>query len=294
MAARAYWKGSLRLSLVTCPVLLYPASTSVDKTRFHMINKETGNRLKQQMIDAETGDVVESEQKGRGYELTKGKYVEIDKEELEAVQIESNHTIDIDSFVPRDEIDKRYLNHPYYIVPDGKAGADAFAVIRDAMKNQDRVALARIVLTNREHVIAIEPLGKGLIGTTLRFPYELRDADEYFEDIKSPKISKDMIELASHILDTKAAHFDPSKFKDEYEDALKKLVKRKAAGKTIKTPEPQERSNNVVSLMDALKQSLKGKASAKSSTRAPARRPGPQRRAAKKTHRSAARQRKAG
>jgi DNA end-binding protein Ku len=294
MAARAYWKGSLRLSLVTCPVLLYPASTSVDKTRFHMINKETGNRLKQQMIDAETGDVVESEQKGRGYELTKGKYVEIDKEELEAVQIESNHTIDIDSFVPSDEIDKRYLNHPYYIVPDGKAGADAFAVIRDAMKNQDRVALARIVLTNREHVIAIEPLGKGLIGTTLRFPYELRDADEYFEDIKSPKISKDMIELASHILDTKAAHFDPSKFKDEYEDALKKLVKRKAAGKTIKTPEPQERSNNVVSLMDALKQSLKGKASAKSSTRAPARRPGPQRRAAKKTHRSAARQRKAG
>jgi DNA end-binding protein Ku len=294
MAARAYWKGSLRLSLVTCPVLLYPASTSVDKTRFHMINKETGNRLKQQMIDAETGDVVESEQKGRGYELTKGKYVEIDKEELEAVRIESNHTIDIDSFVPRDEIDKRYLNHPYYIVPDGKAGADAFAVIRDAMKNQDRVALARIVLTNREHVIAIEPLGKGLIGTTLRFPYELRDADEYFEDIKSPKISKDMIELASHILDTKAAHFDPSKFKDEYEDALKKLVKRKAAGKTIKTPEPQERSNNVVSLMDALKQSLKGKASAKSSTRAPARRPGPQRRAAKKTHRSAARQRKAG
>ena len=206
----------------------------VEKTRFHMINKETGNRLKQQMVDAETGDVVESDQKGRGYELKKGEYVEIEKDELEAVQIESNHTIDIDSFVPKDEIDKRYLNHPYYIAPDGKAGIDAFAVIRDAMKDQDRVALARIVLTNREHVIAIEPLGKGLLGTTLRYPYELRDEDEYFDDIKSPKISKDMIELASHILDTKAAHFDPGKFKDEYENALKTLVRRKAAGKPVK------------------------------------------------------------
>jgi DNA end-binding protein Ku len=294
MAARAYWKGSLRLSLVTCPVLLYPASTSVDKTRFHMINKETGNRLKQQMVDAETGDVVEGEQKGRGYELSKGSFVEIDKDELEAVQIESNHTIDIDSFVPKDEIDKRYLNHPYYIVPDGKAGTDAFAVIRDAMKDQDRVALARIVLTNREHVIAIEPLGKGLVGTTLRYPYELRDAEEYFDDIKSPKITKDMVELAGHILDSKAAHFDPSKFKDEYEDALKKLVKRKAAGKPIKVAEPDEKPSNVVSLMDALKQSLKGKAAAKSSARPPARHRGPQRRAAKKAHRSAARQRKAG
>jgi DNA end-binding protein Ku len=292
MAARAYWKGSLKLSLVSCPVLLYPASTSADKTRFHMINKETGNRLKQQMVDAETGDAVEAEQKGRGYELTKGKYVEVDKDELDAVQIESNHTIDIDSFVPSDEIDKRYLNHPYYIVPDGKAGVDAFAVIRDAMKDQGRVALARIVLTNREHVIAIEPRGKGLLGTTLRYPYELRDEDEYFDDIKSPKISKDMIELAGHILKTKAAHFDPSKFKDEYENALKALVKRKAAGKPVKAAERAEKPDNVVSLMDALKQSLKGKASKRAAPSA-ARRPA-LRRAAKKPHRSAARARKAG
>ncbi len=294
MAPRAYWKGSLRLSLVTCPVRLYPASTAVEKTRFHMINKETGNRLKQQMVDAETGDVVEGDQKGRGYELTKGTYVDIDKDELDAVQIESNHTIGIESFVPKDEIDKRYLNHPYYIVPDGKAAIDAFTVVRDAMKDQDRVALARIVLTNREHVMTIEPFGKGLLGTTLRYPYELRDAEDYFEDIKSPKISKDMIELASHILDTKAAHFDPSKFKDEYEDALKKLVKRKAAGKPIKAAGPEERPSNVINLMDALKQSLKGKASAKSLARSPGRRRGSHRRPAKKAHRSAARQRKAG
>jgi Ku protein len=293
MAARAYWKGSLKLSLVTCPVLLYPASTSVEKTRFHMINKETGNRLKQQMVDAETGDVVESDQKGRGYELKKGEYVEVEKDELEAVQIESNHTIDIDSFVPKDEIDRRYLNHPYYLVPDGKAGVDAFAVIRDAMKDQDRVALARIVLTNREHVIAIEPLGKGLLGTTLRYPYELRDEEEYFDDIKSPKISKDMVELAGHILKTKAAHFDPSKFKDEYEDALKALVRRKASGKPIKATEREEKPDNVVSLMDALKQSLKHKGSSRRTSHPASRRPA-HRRPTKKAHRSAARQRKAG
>src|SRR5580704_17701720 len=294
MAVRAYWKGSLKLSLVSCPVLLYPASTSVDKTRFHLINKETGHRLKQQMVDAETGDVVEADQKGRGYELKKGEYVEIDKEELEAVQIESNHTIDIDSFVPSDEIDKRYLNHPYYIVPDGKAGIDAFAVIRDAMANQDRVALARIVLTNREHVIAIEPLGKGLLGTTLRYPYELRDEDQYFDDIKNPKISKDMVELASHILDTKAAHFDPGKFKDEYENALKALVRRKASGKPVKAVGRAEKPDNVINLMDALKASLKGGSAGKRRAHTAAPRRAPARRAAKKANRSAARTRKAG
>src|SRR6202165_3877422 len=271
MAARAYWKGSLKLSLVSCPVLLYPASTSSDKTRFHMINRETGNRLKQQMVDAETGDVVESDQKGRGYELKKGEFVEVEKEELEAVQIESNHTIDIDSFVPKDEIDTRYLDHPYYIAPDGKAGIDAFAVIRDAMKDQGRVALARIVLTNRENIVAIDPLGKDLLGITLRYPYEVRDEHEYFDDIKNPKISKDMVELASHILDSKAAHFDPSKFKDEYENALKTLVKRKAAGKPVKSAEREERPDNVISLMEALRQSLRGKAPAKRSSHASSR-----------------------
>ena len=291
MAPRAYWKGSLKLSLVSCPVVLYPASTSAEKTRFHMINKETGNRLKQQMVDAETGDVVESDQKARGYEVRKGEYVEVEKEELQAVQIESNHTIEIDSFVPKDEIDKRYPNHPYYIAPDGKAGIDAFAVIRDAMKDQDRVALARIVLTNREHIIAIEPLGKGLLGTTLRYPYELRDEHEYFDDMPNPKISKDMVELASHILDTKAAHFDPSKFKDEYENALKTLVRRKAAGKPVKIAEPEERPSNVINLMDALQQSLKGRAPSKRRSHSRAVRSG--HRAANKAHRTRTRHRKA-
>ncbi|MCC8957012.1 Ku protein [Bradyrhizobium sp. Pear77] len=293
-APRAYWKGTLKLSLVSCPVALYPASTTVEKTRFHMINRETGNRLKQQMVDTETGDVVEGDQKGRGYEVTKGKYVEIDKDELDAVQIESNHTIDIDSFVPEDEIDKRYLDHPYYIRPDGKAGVDAFAVIRDAMKDQDRVALARIVLTNREHVIAIEPLDKGMLGTTLRYPYEVRDAGDYFDDIKSPKVTKDMVELAGHILDSKAAHFDPSKFKDEYETALKALVRRKAAGKPIKAAAREEKPSNVVNLMDALKQSLKDRKGGARRSGPATRRPASHRRAAKKAHRSSALSRKAG
>lgn len=291
MLPRAYWKGSLKLSLVTCPVALYPATTAVERTRFHMINTETGHRLKQQMVDAETGEVVEKEQKGRGYEVAKGEYVPIEKEELEAVQLESNHTIDIDSFVPREEIDRRYLDSPYYIVPDGKTGIDAFAVIRDAMKDEERVALARVVLSNRERIVTIEPLGKGLLATTLRYAYEVRDADDFFADIKAPKISKDMIELASHILETKAAHFDPTTFEDEYENALKKLVKEKAAGKTIKAPEPEERPSNVISLMDALTQSLKGRA-ASSRPHARAAR-APAQRAAKKPSRSAARRRKA-
>jgi Ku protein len=293
MAPRAYWKGTLKLSLVSCPVVLYPATTASEKTRFHMINRETGNRLKQQMVDAETGDVVESEQKGRGYELGKGKYVEIEPEELEAVQIESSHTIDIESFVPSEEIDQRYRNHPYYIAPDGKAATDAFAVIRDAMKDQGRTALARIVLTNREHIIAIEPLGKGLLGTTLRFPYELRDEHEFFDGIKSPKITRDMVDLAGHILQTKASHFDPSQFKDQYETALKALVKRKASGKTIELPKPEERPSNVVSLMDALRQSLKG-GGKKTAAKPHARRAPGRSRSAKKTNRSTARPRKAG
>ena len=292
---RAYWKGSLKLSLVTCPVVLYPATTSVEKTKFHMINRDTGNRLKQQMIDAETGDVVEKDQKARGFEVKKGSFIEIEKDELESVQIESTHTIDIDSFVPRDEIDRRYLNNPYYIAPDGKAGIDAFAVIRDAMKDKDRVALARIVLTNREHILAIEPLGKGLLGTTLRYPYELREEDDYFDGIKSPKISKDMIDLASHILDSKAASFDPSKFKDDYETALQALVKRKAAGKPIKTVERDEKPDNVVSLMDALQASLKGGGKAAAAKgKAPAARRASSTRSAKKARRAPVRHRKAG
>jgi Ku protein len=268
MAPRAYWKGSLKLSLVTCPIALYPASTQAEKTHFHQINTKTGHRLKQQMVDERTGRVVDKEHKGRGYELSKGRYVEIDEDELKAVKLESTHTIEIDDFVSAEEIDERYLDKPYYVVPNGKAGADAFVVIRDAMKRKGKVALARVVLSNREHVIALKPLGKGLLGTTLRYPYELRDEDDYFDDIPSPRVSKDMVDLAAHILDTKSSKFDPQKFKDKYENALRALVKRKAAGKTIDVPEQKDDESNVIDLMDVLKQSLGRKHATKSMPKA--------------------------
>ena len=254
---RAYWKGYLRLSLVTCPIELFPATSQAEKTHFHQINTQTGHRLRQQMVDEETGRVVDTGHKGRGYELTKGKYVEIDEDELKAIEVESTHTVDIDGFVPRADIDKRYLDKPYYIAPNGKTGAEAFVVIRDAMQGEERVALARIVMAHREHMIMLEPLGKGLLGTTLRFDYEVRSEKEYFSHIPSPRISKDMVSLASHILESKAAKFDPGKFKDEYETALRKLVQRKAKGHTIEAPEPEEKPSNVINLMDALRESLK-------------------------------------
>src|SRR5271165_5061241 len=176
---RAYWKGYLRLSLVTCPIELFPATSQADKTHFHQINTQTGHRLRQQMVDEETGHAVDAEHKGRGYELTKGKYVEIDEDELKAVQVESTHI-------------KRYLDKPYYIAPNGETGAEAFVVIRDAMQDEERVALARIVMAHKEHMIMLEPLGKGLLGTTLRFDYEVRNENEYFSHIPSPRIAKDM------------------------------------------------------------------------------------------------------
>ena len=253
---RAYWKGYLRLSLVTCPIELFPATSQAEKTHFHQINTKTGHRLRQLMVDEESGDPVDTAHKGRGYEIGKGKYVPIDDDELAAVEIESTRTVDIDGFVPRDEIDKRYLDKPYYIAPAGKTAAEPFAVIRDAMKDKDRVALARIVMAHREHLMMIEPLGKGLLATTLRFDYEVRDEKDYFADIPSPRIGRDMISLAAHILDSKAMKFDPSKFKDEYETALRKLVQRKAKGHTIEPPKQPEKPDNVIDLMEALRRSV--------------------------------------
>jgi Ku protein len=253
---RPYWKGYLKLSLVICPIALYPASSDAEKTHFHQINLKTGNRLRQQLVDEETGRVVDKENKGRGYEISKGEYVAIEPGEIKALQVESTHTLDIEKFVPVDEIDRRYFDRSYYIVPDGRAGKEAFAVIRDAMKDKARVALARIVLANRERVMAIEPFGKIMLGTVLRNDYEVRDEKELARSAPSPRAPKEMISLASHILDTKVGHFDPSEFKDQFELQLRDLVKRKAAGKTIEAPVREERPANVIDLMDALRQSL--------------------------------------
>ncbi len=272
---RAYWKGYLRLSLVTCPIQMFPAISQSGRTHFHQINVKTGNRLRQQMVDEETGEPVETEHKGRGYELSKGRYVPIEEDELKAVEIESTRTVDIQGFVPRDEIDRRYLDRPYYIAPGDKMGAEAFVVIREAMRDRKRVALAKIVLSNREHVIALEPLDKGILGTTLRYDYEVRDEADYFSGLTWPRVNKEMVDLASHILATKETKFDPSKFKDDYETALKKLVRRKAKGQTIEAPEETEKPDNVIDLAEALRQSL-------ASGRKPARRKTP----AKKSRRA--------
>src|SRR5262245_48464214 len=255
MAPRAYWKGYLKLSLVSCPVALYPATSEREKVRFHQINRKTGNRIKYRKVDAETGREVDAEDIIKGFEASKGEYVEIEPEELEAVELNSARTIEIDEFVPRQEIDELYLSNPYYIVPEGEAGQQAFAVIREAIKKEGMVALGRVVFTTREHVIALEPRGKGIMGITLRYPYEVRKEDDYFDEVPHEKIPKDMLDLATHIVKTKSGHFHPEKFEDRYENAVKQLIKRKQQGKPIEPPEP-EQPTNVVNLMNALRKSV--------------------------------------
>ena len=208
MAPRAYWKGYLKLSLVSCPIALFPATSEREKISFHQLNKKTGHRVKYRKVDAESGDEVDSADIIKGYEVGKGDYIELDPEELEAVAIESKRTIDIDEFVPKDEIDELYLNNPYYIAPDGEVGQQAFAVIREAIRKEGMVAIGKVVFTSREHIIALEARGKGLLGITLRYPYEVRNEADYFDDIPDEKIPKDMLDLASHIVKTKAGHFD--------------------------------------------------------------------------------------
>ena len=185
------------------------------------------------------------------------------KDELENIALESTRTIDIDEFVPKSDIDPRYLIRPYYLIPDGKVGHDAFAVIRETIRNMDMVAIGRVVLTNREHIIALEPLDNGLMGTLLRYPYEVRDEKEYFDEIQDVKVTKDMLDLAKHIVSQKAATFEPAKFEDHYEEALTELINAKRNGKTV-GQKPRPRGENVVDLMDALRQSIAGEAPRKS------------------------------
>jgi len=264
VAPRAYWKGYLKLSLVSCPIALFPATSEREKISFHQLNKETGNRIRYKKIDADTGDEVDNADIVKGYELAKGEYIELDPEELEAVAIESKHVIDIEEFVPRSEIDELYLRDPYYIVPDGEVGQQAFAVIREAIRKEGMVALGKVVFTSREHIIALEARGKGMVGVTLRYPYEVRKEDEYFDTIKDEKIPKDMLDLAVHIVETKAGHFKPEQFKDDYEDALKDLLRKKQKGEKIERPKEREPSN-VINLMDALRQSVKTSGGGRSS-----------------------------
>jgi DNA end-binding protein Ku len=289
VAARAYWKGYLKLSLVSCPIALFPATTEREKISFNQLNKDTGNRIRYRKVDAETGDEVPQENIIKGYEVAKGEYIELAPEELEAVAIDSKHTLEIEEFVPKTDIDELYLRDPYFIVPDGDVGQQAFAVIRDAIRKEGMVALGKVVFTTREHIIAIEPRDNGMVGTTLRYPYEVREAKDYFEVIEDEKVPKDMLDLAVHIVETKAGSFKPEQFEDQYENALKELLRKKQKGERIERPKEPSRTN-VVNLMDALRQSVK----AESSTGRRKISGSGEGRAAKKASRSTARQRKAG
>jgi DNA end-binding protein Ku len=269
MAPRANWKGFLRLSLVTCPVALYPATSESEKILFNQLNRKTGHRIKYAKVDADTGEEVANEDIAKAYMLDKETFVEVSKEELEEVALESTRTIEIDEFVEKSEIDPRYLIRPYYLRPDGKIGHDAFAVIRETIRGMNKVAIGRVVLTNREHIIALEPMEKGLVGTLLRYPYEVRSADEYFDEIQDVKVTKDMLDLARHIVEQKSGSFEPDKFEDHYETALVDLINKKRAGTPI-TPKERPRGENVVDLMDALRKSVGGGAVALAASKKPA------------------------
>jgi DNA end-binding protein Ku len=279
----------LKLSLVSCPVTLFPASSEREQISFHQLNKNTGNRIKYRKVDADTGDEVDSADIIKGYEVGKGQYLQLELEELDAIAIESKRTIEIDQFVPRSEIDELYQNNPYFIVPDGEVGQQAFAVIREAIRKEGMVAIGKVVFTSREHIIALEARDKGMMGMTLRYPYEVRKEDEYFDDIADEKIPKDMLDLASHIVESKKAHFEPERFKDQYEDALKDLLKKKQSGQKIEAPKQREPSS-VVNLMDALRKSVETERGGE--RRKPAPRTGDHR-APKKAGRSSARAKKA-
>jgi DNA end-binding protein Ku len=254
--ARAFWKGYLKLSLVSCPIALYTGTSSTERVSFRQINKKTGNRLRQQLGDAVTREPVEGEEKGRGYEYAKNAYIPVDDDELDALAVDSAHTIEIDSFVPREQIDQRYLDSPYYITPNGQVGHEAFAVIREAMRGKGMVALGRVVLSKRERVIMLEPWDNGFVGTTLRYPYEIRDAKDYFDDIPEVALEAETLKLAEQILRSKATDFDPSQFVDRYEEAVVELLKKKQAGIAVSRERTAPQPQSVVNIMDALRQSI--------------------------------------
>jgi DNA end-binding protein Ku len=258
MSPRPFWRGFLKLSLVSCPIALHTACSTSERTSFRQINTATGNRLRQQLIDEETREPVAPEHKGRGYEIAKGQYMIVDDDELETLEIESTHTIDIDCFVPRSQIDQRFFDTPYYVTPNEPVGQDAFAVIRDAMRGKAMVALGRLVLSKRERVIALEPYEQGLLGTTLRYPVEVRSPDAYFSELPELTTAPEMLKLAEHILDGKAADFDPARFHDRYEDALTAHLKAKQAGIVRQPTAPSAAPRRVVNLMDALRRSIAG------------------------------------
>ncbi len=265
MAPRPNWKGYLKLSLVSCSVALYPATTKSQRIRFNIINRDTGNRIRNDVVDAETGQPVEPEDRIKGYQFEKGKYVLVEEDELDNVALESTHTIDIEQFVPMSEVDRIYLDESYYLVPQDEMSQEAFAVIREAMRKEGLVGLARVVIYRREHLLLLAPRGKGLMATTLRYKTEVRAEKNYFDEIEDIKVPADMLKLAVQILESKKGRFDPSRFEDRYESALMDLIKAKRSGKAPPVIS-EERPSNVINLMDALRKSARADKGRRSSS----------------------------
>ncbi len=252
---RSSWKGYLKLSLVSCAVALYSATSSAERVSFNTLNRKTGNRLKQQMLDSGTEEPVDPADRVKGYQVSKGQYVMVEDADLEALKIESTKLIEIESFVPQAEVDQNYLDSPYYLAPDDKVAQEAFAVIRDAMARKQVVGIGRVVLARRERIMMLAPRGKGILATTLRYPYEVRQDSEYFADIEDIKLPDEMLSIAEVIIDRKLGHFEPEKFTDRYEEAVVSMLRAKQAGQVFTVPEP-EAPSKVVNIMDALKRSL--------------------------------------
>jgi DNA end-binding protein Ku len=273
----ASWNGYLRLSLVTCAVRLYPATTESRKIRFHLINPETGNRISMRAHDAETGEELERSSLVKGYEYDRKRYVTLTNEELDHIKLESTKTIEIERFVDVREIDVNYFDAPYFIVPDGKVAAEAYTVIRDAMAEEKVAGIGRVVLTSREHPLIVQAAEGGLTMTTLRAKDELRDASDYFSEIPEVKIDKRMVEMAKSIIEKMKGEFEPGFFTDRYQDALHELVQAKVKGLPVKE-QPEPEPTNVVNLFDALKRSLN---ESPRKGPAPTRKPAPAAKAAK-------------
>jgi len=276
MASRPSWQGHLKLSLVTCPVSLYTATSSGGDVHFNLINPKTNNRIKMITTDPDTGPIERSDLV-KGYEVSKGEYILLTDEEIKSVRLESTKTIDIERFVPAEDIDRLYWDNPYYLAPDGKMAQEAFGVIRTAMEKSGQIALARVVISTRERILALEPRDKGILAYTIRTDAEVRKPDEIFAGISDAKPDAAMISIAERIIEQQEGPFDPSQFVDRYEEALKALIEDKKKGhKPAKVAEPED--TNVIDLMSALRASLGGKtpakakkAPAKKTTKTPAR-----------------------
>jgi DNA end-binding protein Ku len=256
MASRPVWKGYLRLSLVSCAVELSNATDHSEKVSFRTLNRKTGNTVRRQYVDGVSGQPVPDSDEVKGYEIGKDEYLLVEDAEIDAVQIDSSHMLNIESFVDRASIAQIYFDTPYYLSPADKVSEEAFAVLREAMARKKMAGIARIVLYRRERPAMIEPFGKGLLLTTLRYDNNVRKPEGLFADLARVKIDGEMIDLASHIIDQRKAKFDPSKFEDRYENALLELIRAKQAGRKPPTARPVERPSNVVNLFEALKKSL--------------------------------------